>query len=479
MSTRRALLFSFVDRYSGMFLSIVSSMVLARMLTPADIGVFSVASALLILASAVRDMGAGQYLVQAKQLDNDQIRAVWTIQVAVGLLLAVVVAGLAIPAAAFYREPRMTPVLLVMAGTFLINPVGAITYAMLMRQMRFQQVAVMRFCANLAGFIVSLYLAFRDWGPMSLAVGALASTATNALVAQLYRDRSMPWGFSLGGVSQALGFGGRIAGTQVVNNLLLATPDFALGKLQSVHAAGLYSRSVGLVAMFDRLVTVAVYNVAVAMFSEQSRAGKSLAEGMLRPLSYITVLHWAFAVNVMFLADPLTLALYGSQWGESVELTRILALAGALTAPVPICVAVTTALGRADRVFKISLGVGLITAAATLVGASISLRAMAVGVSGASLISGVTWLILTCKLTGCSVSDVARVLARSALVAGICALVPLGFVLSFGLQPASPWAILIAATVCGIVTLLVVLLKSRHPLANELQPLLQKLPLKK
>lgn len=172
MSTRRALLFSFVDRYSGMFLSIVSSMVLARMLTPADIGVFSVASAPPDPGKRRARHGRGPEPCQAKQLDNDQIRAVWTIQVAVGLLLAVVVAGLAIPAAAFYREPRMTPVLLVMAGTFLINPEGAITYAMLMRQMRFQQVAVMRFCANLAGFIVSLYLAFREWGPMSLAVGA-------------------------------------------------------------------------------------------------------------------------------------------------------------------------------------------------------------------------------------------------------------------------------------------------------------------
>jgi hypothetical protein len=61
MSTRRALFFSLLDRYAGLLLLILSSMVIARLLTPTEIGVFSVAMVLIMLISSLRDLGAGQF----------------------------------------------------------------------------------------------------------------------------------------------------------------------------------------------------------------------------------------------------------------------------------------------------------------------------------------------------------------------------------------------------------------------------------
>ncbi|MFG6416561.1 oligosaccharide flippase family protein [Roseateles sp. DC23W] len=474
MSTRLALLFSFLDRYSGLVLAVASSMIIARLLTPADIGVFSVASALLLMANAVRDMGAGQYLVQTKQLGDEQIKAVWTLQTGMGLALGLLVAALAVPAAHFYSEPRMTPVMLVMAVSFVVNPVGAITYAMLMRHMRFQHVAIMRFSASLVGAVVAVATAYQGHGPLSLALGALASTVTNAVASQFFRARETPWGFSVARLPEVLSFGGRIAGTQVVNSVLMATPDFVLGKLQSVHAAGMYSRSNGLVSMFNRLVTDAVFNVAVALFSEQNRSGKPVKAGMLRALSYVTVLNWVFAVNLICLAHPVTVALYGHQWDESVALTRLLAVAGALVAPVPICIAITTALGRADQIFRISLLLGVLTAMATLAGASLGLLPMGLAICAASGVACVVWLWLTSSLVGCGLKPMLHTLARSALVAGLCATLPAVLVLTLGAQPASPWIVLLIATFGGLALLLVALVLTRHPLAHEILPLLHR-----
>ena len=66
MSTRNSLFFSFLDRYASLVITVVSSMVIARLLTPAEIGVFSVTVVLLSFVTSIRDMGAGQYLVQEK-----------------------------------------------------------------------------------------------------------------------------------------------------------------------------------------------------------------------------------------------------------------------------------------------------------------------------------------------------------------------------------------------------------------------------
>ena len=85
MSSRKALAYSFVDRYAGLLLAVASSMVVARLLTPAEIGVFSVSMVMLSFISVLRDFGAGQYLVQEKELTTERIRAVWALQLGLGV----------------------------------------------------------------------------------------------------------------------------------------------------------------------------------------------------------------------------------------------------------------------------------------------------------------------------------------------------------------------------------------------------------
>ena len=163
MSTRRSLFFSFLDRYASLAISVLSSMVIARLLTPAELGVFSVTMVLLMFVSVVRDMGSGQYLVQEKELTTERIRAVWALQLGLGVALACLVLLASYPIALFYNEPRMRNIMLVVALNYAVNPFGSLTYAWLMREMRFESVALMRFSSGLSGALVSTWLAWKNY----------------------------------------------------------------------------------------------------------------------------------------------------------------------------------------------------------------------------------------------------------------------------------------------------------------------------
>ena len=65
-SVRRALALSLVERYLTLAIALGSNMVLARLLTPDQIGVYSVSLAVIGLAQALRDFGVGSYLIQEK-----------------------------------------------------------------------------------------------------------------------------------------------------------------------------------------------------------------------------------------------------------------------------------------------------------------------------------------------------------------------------------------------------------------------------
>lgn len=472
MSTRKALLFSFIDRYSGLVIAVGSSMIIARLLTPADMGVFSVAMALLMLANTVRDMGAGQYLVQVKELTPERITAVWTLQFGIGAGLGTLVAALAFPAAAFYDESRMAPLLGIMALSYFVNPIGSITYALLMRDMRFQHVAVMRFCANLAGAIVSVGLAMNNFGPLSLAWGNLATVCVNAVVAQFFRDRAVPWGLSFRGAREVLSFGGKITGTSIISSLQNSTPDFALGKIQDMVAAGLFSRSNGLVSMFNRLVLDAMYSVAIPALAAQARNDQDPAPTFLRALSYITVLNWVFAVNLIALAQPVTELLYGTQWDKSAQLTRLLAIASAVLAPTHICGAVNIARGRADNVLRATLVTAACAVPATLIGATISLEAVGALLIAAAVISTSYWLTLTLRMLQLSWSETLDALWRSAVVTLGCSAVPVALVWTMGLHPNSILLQVALAAIGGSASLLASLVLFKHPLVDELQRLM-------
>lgn len=475
MSTRRSLAYAFLDRYAALALSIVASMVLARLLTPAEVGVYSVAMALLALAATVRDMGAGQYLVREKDLTPERIRAVWTVQLGIGVALAVLVFAASVPAAAFYREPVMRDILWLLALNYLVNPFGSITYAWLIREMRYDSIAVMRFGSALASTVVSVVLAWRGHGAISLAWGSLCGTVANAAISMCYRPGGYPWLPGAQGIGRVLSFGGRLTVASLMRTLATGAPEFLLGRLQGLAAAGFYSRSQGLVAMFDRLVSDAVGNVAMALFSKEARANHDSRPSFLRAIAYVTALSWPFAVSLCLLAHPATRVLYGAQWDASVPLTRWLAAGMAFMSLVPLSTAVLVGTGDMNRLMKATavLAVAAIAAAAT--GASLGLWQIGATLFAGSVVGGTAFLATACRVLDVRAAALWQALRPSAVVA-ICtgagaAVSPLWF----GATPDRSILPLAVGAAGALFGLLAGLRVSRHPLTAEiarLSPLL-------
>lgn len=356
MSTRIALAYSFLDRYAGLVLNIAASIVIARIMTPAEIGVFSIAMVLLSFVNSVRDMGSGSYIVQEREITAERLRSAWTIQVITGLLLALVSALAAGPAGRFYSEPKLTEIIYVLALNFAISPAGSITYARLMRDMAFRQLAVMRFSSNIVGASVSVFLAYRGAGPISLAYGSVAATLTNAAVATAFRPAGSPW--RLGGTGEfrrVLSFGTRISAATITNTLAFATPELFIGKLQGMAAVGMFSRANGLATMYNKLVLDAAQSVAMTTFARQARDENGRVDGYLHAMIFVTALGWAFFGFLAIFAVPILRLLYGPQWDAAAELTKWMALGMAIGLPSALIPTTLTSLGRADLVLRTTI----------------------------------------------------------------------------------------------------------------------------
>lgn len=474
MSTRKSLLFSFLDRYAGLAISVLSSMVIARLLTPAEIGVFSVTMVLLMFVATVRDMGAGQYMVQEKELTVERIRAVWAVQLGLGIGLACLVLLASYPVAVFYKEPRMRDIMLVVALNYVINPFGSLTHAWLMREMRFENSALIRVTGGLSGALVSTWMAWKNYGPISLAFGSLASTGVSSMMAIYFRPKFFPWLPGVSEIRRVLVFGSQLTASSVVAVISNGAPELLLGKLQDLTATGLYSRSNGLVQMFHRLFVDAVGAVCLPWFARQSRELGSFADPFLKATSYVTAFGWSFCLAVICLAHPIVRVLYGNQWDQSVDLARLLAVAMVFSVPASLCQTALLSSSAVTTIARVTIFSAVQSVVFVALGASQGLIALGLAVIASEAVSAGLWLRATSKHIGLPLLGLLRTLRKSALVALLSAIGPALALWIYGSYPADFVMPLVLGGVGGLAGFGVGVMVFQHPLQEEIMAIWSK-----
>jgi len=468
MSTRKAFAFSFVDRYAGLGIHMVSAMVIARLLTPNEIGVYSLTMVLVGFIATFRDLGAGQYLVQKKHLATEDIRATWAVQLGLGILFASIIGGASIPVARFYAEPRITTIMLVLAANFAITPFQALPYAWLTREMRFDVLASIRVTGALAQAACAITLAWKDFGPVSLAWANLAATIAGIVLAAAIVGGKLPWIPRFRGVRQVVSFGGRITGVAFLNTIRNASPELFLGKLQGMTETGLFSRGHGLVAMFERLIMDAVNAVAFPLFAKQMREGQDVTSLFLRAAALITAVGWSFLACLGILAFPVVRVLYGTQWDLAVDPTRWLAAAMILAVPVYFCLAPMLATGAVIKVLRVaalSTGVGVTCAG---IGAYFGLLSLSQLLVPAAAISSGLWLYTAKDHVRFDWTSLSQTLGKSAVIALAAAAVPLAASIALGWRSSEILVTLLIAVPGSALGFCAAANMTRHPIWDEM-----------
>jgi uncharacterized membrane protein len=135
----------------GFILQIISTVVLARLLTPADYGLVAMVAAVSGLVQIFADAGLSQATIQRPEVNHRQVSTLFWINVGFSFLLMVVLSALAPALAWFYGEPRVALITLVVAGTFLFGGLTVQHDALLRRQMRFFSLTVRDIAASVVG----------------------------------------------------------------------------------------------------------------------------------------------------------------------------------------------------------------------------------------------------------------------------------------------------------------------------------------
>ena len=469
-NVKKTVAISFATQYVELVIQFVAVMLLARLLSPEQIGTFSVAAFLMTLLHVFRDFGVSQYIIQERDLDNQKIRSAMGVAIVLALAVAALLLAFSGMLARYYGHPEIKNILYVMAASFAVSPFGSLLLGVLRRNLELDKIFYVKTGSALCHVTVALTLAYLGFGAISLAWANFAGILAFGVLGNLMRPEGMPWLPSLRGSRTILSYGSIASLGNAANIAGTNMPDLVLGKTMNMAAVGFFSRGNGLVQLFTRLITSALLPLALPYFAQMRREGKELAEPYLLSVSCLTALSLPFFAAMLLLAFPIMRTLYGPQWDASVPVVQFLCIAGAIGSVSLFGSQVMAANAQVREATWSQLIAQPFRVALVFIAAPYGLAAVALSIVGAEIImlavvSG--YLYRTIRVTP---GALLAACGKSVLVALGSAAVPLAVRLYWGETPAHTWPPLLlggaGATLGWIGTIILV----RHPLLAQLAP---------
>jgi O-antigen/teichoic acid export membrane protein len=331
-------------------LQTATTMLLARLLSAEDFGLQGMAAVLISFLGLFSDGGLGAATVQRAEVTKEQISTLFWINSAVGVALAVLSALLAPLLVAFYGEPRLYWITVVLGVAFIFSGLAAQHRAMIMRNMRFATLAkidVLSLAMSSGAAVVVALLGWQYWALVAMwgvnsVVGAVGAWFADPWIPGPPRRKC--------GILSLLHFGWMSTCNNLMVFLAWNADNILLGRFWGADALGLYGRAYQLATMPVHQLNGAITGVAFSALARMQNDPDRLAGSFLRGFSIIVSLTIPVTICCALFAQEIVVVLLGTKWIEAAPIFRLLAptaLVFALVNPLSWLVMSTGRMGRA------------------------------------------------------------------------------------------------------------------------------------
>ncbi len=476
MSPRRAMVYALAQRYLAFIVQLFTSIVLARLLTPEETGVFSLAAAAVAIGVIMREFGTSDYLISQIDADRARVRAAYTVTVGIAWAVALALLLAAKPLAAAYNEPGVESVLHVLCLNFALVPMGSTAMALLTKEMRFDYLFYINSLSILVGATVTMGCAYFGLSYVSPAWGSVAGIATTVVILFIRQPSSIFMWPTLHGLTGVLRFGGTLTIARIIDGLASRAPDFIISGLLGFHATGLYSKASSLNGAFYEFFGSAVSRVAIPVIASARQQGLAVSEQFKQTTIIMASVQWLFFGFMIVAAPEIVLVLFGKQWAGAIPLLQLGAVGGILYAPFMLCQPLLTAFGNARGQLIAAIAFALALVVTMTIGSLYSLEAAVALTLLAALVRVSLLHRASLGYSGISIAPLLKALRPTAAISlvSVCASLVAALILRHADAPGI--VVLAGSGAMCMVVFLILIAAANHPLRAELARALSALP---
>ena len=473
MSLRRSLTWTYAAQIFSVVLTFASTIVVARLVSPRDFGIFAMANALTTIINVFLQFGLGKYIMREAEVSRDLLRSVFTINCLLTFVYVALILAGALTAGPLFGSPEVGKFLLVFALSPLIAMFEFIPSTLAARAMRFGLISAMAVLRAVVLAAVTILLALQRAEYMSFAWAQVAAWLATCLLFNLVVWRPDVWKPRLTGARDILRFGFDMVGIAGAAQLNNRGGEMILGSLQGLAPLGLYTRASSLPTSLTSTLFTAGSNVVFSRLSDDLRTRGTIHETYLRFMRMIIGLMWPSLVGIAILAQPLILTLYGAKWQPAANPLALLAIAAAAVIGIGMTTEVFVLREENRKQVKIEgvravLGLALFAA-----GSSISLTVAA----AARLLEAVGALLFYFspmkRLLQAPKGALRRLYVEAIILTAVACGPSLALMVAYDFSPQTPLLAICGAVLLGALLWAALLFSRGHPLGDEALRLLR------
>lgn len=321
----RGVFWSAVEKYSGLVVSIIVSMVLARLLTPAEYGVVAVATVIITFLQIFGTIGIGPAIIQ-KDLTQSDVNSIFTFSLSLGVALALLFFAASGPIASFYANDLLIPVCQILCIQVFFASANVVPNALMAKNKRFKDIARRTLTLQISSGMLSVLAAWKGAGVYALLISPVITSVGMFLWNRRFYKVNIDWRYNLEPVKRIFSYSSYQFLFEFVNYFSRNLDKLIIGRLMNVDMLGVYEKAYRLMQLPMQNVTSVINPVLQPVLRDLQDDKADLGRKYVKIVRFVATLSFPIGVILAFMSHEVIRFFYGTQWDAAIPVFTILAL---------------------------------------------------------------------------------------------------------------------------------------------------------
>ena len=366
--TISGLIWGLLRTFGSRLSAFVSSIVLARLLSPDDFGCIGVLSIFILVSMAVIEGGFASALIQREKVTHEDESTVFFWNLFISIALCLVLVAFSGTIADFYRIPQLGAVISVQSVTLIIYAFGIIHNNRLIRDLNFKAVAIIDTIASIVSIVIAIILAYLGYGVWALVYQQISNSLVAVLIKVLYYRWRPKLYFSFKILKSYFSYGSYLMLSNLMNSISTNLQGVVIGKAFNVTTMGYYSQAKKLEEVPTTSISSLVAQVLFPVLSKLQNDKDRLKSALSQMQKAMNLLNFPLMIGLIVMAKPIIVLLFSEKWIPSVPFFQILCVAGIVNCSQSINYQLVCAVGRSKAIFYWNIVKRIIDIAFILIG---------------------------------------------------------------------------------------------------------------
>jgi O-antigen/teichoic acid export membrane protein len=318
---------SYLSFATGKGLSFLSTVILARLLLPAEFGLLGYCLIVIQYVDILNSAGIVAALVSRREKVEEAANAAFIANLIFGALCFSITWFIAEPVSVFFKAPEIVPLFRVLGLSLPFTALGMVPDAMLQREMRFRTLLISETSRNLVKGLVSIGLAFLGFGVWSLVLGQVFGVLTGAALSWMLAGWRPTWRFHPQATRAISFFGFHVILLETAGAFRNNVDYLLVGRILGAASLGLYTMAYRIPELLIRSLNYVLGNVSLAALSITQSDQPRMKKFYFGYLRYVSMFSFPVSVGLAFIAPVFIPLFLSEKWASAVVPTSLISMA--------------------------------------------------------------------------------------------------------------------------------------------------------